>query len=261
MMRCLNAYFLASGKFLDTVDATDEAAAAAQDPVGASALEALTEIAPVCMTLVSPSRPCFDALRRDGQLLAAADRVRWHDGSTKMVHTLLRTLFDERMTVLCPDEQKGYEVCFSGIPDNMHLHMLLAGRLMHADGLAGTPPTKKQIAVLEGRVAAQQAGSWTGRWNMLNFTCVASDGTITNTPEHFIWGEGVPCDIAKLAGERICVLAPAMMYGARIQRSLGVTRVFGPLQADLRVVREMSAAEVAAKIAALACARQCAYCC
>jgi hypothetical protein len=77
--------------------------------------------------------------------------------------TMLRVLDDEPLTVLHPEQRKGYDVRIAGLADNFQLHTLLAG--------TGEKPSKQAVAECRAAAPGPEGGApVTAAFNLLNWT-------------------------------------------------------------------------------------------
>jgi hypothetical protein len=77
-------------------------------------------------------------------------------------------------------------------------------------------------------------------WQMYNWTCIDKDGKFLDSNKHWIWGEGIPTDVAPFVGDvRILFLVDAQNA-----KTPPAKRTFEPLRASLKVKEELQQAEV-----------------
>ncbi len=137
-----------------------------------------------------------------------------HNGQTSFLTALLRVLDDERLIVLHPAEQKGFEVRISGIADNFQLHMLLMGSLIgdpQEGWLTGQKPDPALIAVARDAAALPERKAMTGAFNLWNWPALQRDGTLpdgTANGNWWIWNEGTPDEIRVFENVRVVLLGP-----------------------------------------------------
>lgn len=127
-------------------------------------------------------------------------------GGADWLWKMQQVLDDEELLVIHPSEGKGFKVRIGGIADNFHLHDLLAQNLLGnpAEGLLS-----------EGMISGQVHQDGEGVWDMVNWTGLSHPSRASSEEannwsksEHWIWGEGVPADIAAFEGVRIVLLEP-----------------------------------------------------
>ncbi|MCI0703996.1 MAG: hypothetical protein L0241_23300 [Planctomycetia bacterium] len=168
---------------------------------------------------LSQSKELRAITRSRAELLQLAEEVIAAAGHGNFLTDILRVLDDERLIVLHPGEQKGYEVRISGIADNFQLHTLLADALIGEPGagwLMGTKPDPAVVAqARDGEINERLIA--TGPFNLWNWTGLQPDGalpsmrlgvdTIRGTPD-WIWNEGNPGDILPFEGVRVVLIGP-----------------------------------------------------
>eukprot|EP01103_Thecamoeba_quadrilineata_P007381 TRINITY_DN17267_c0_g1_i1.p1 TRINITY_DN17267_c0_g1~~TRINITY_DN17267_c0_g1_i1.p1 ORF type:complete len:440 (-),score=76.98 TRINITY_DN17267_c0_g1_i1:7-1326(-) len=176
------------------------------------------------------------------------DHIRWVSATAKMQHQLLSVLDDEELVVMSMIDRKGFVVRIGGISDNEQLQILLAHTLL-AEGLQlpvdlsypVIPPPKNLVRVFTGETENQSSEVWFGIWNLENWTSIFfNEGQEATAAykSHWVWGEGVPNDIAKFRGRRTVFLRTAPY-----QRSIAGPRIFGPLKASVKIEKMLSTRE------------------
>ncbi len=163
------------------------------------------------------------------RLTAAIQAVRERIGVAHWLYGLLLVLDDEPLTVLHRPTGRGYRVVISGIGDNFQLHTLLAARLIGDEArgfLPGERPSAVEIAAAADGPDLTPADGITGVFNLV-------DGF-----GDWIWNEGRPADIPRLAGERVVVLDPPPYL-----RSWNAGRVYPLMRPSLEVQRVLAAGE------------------
>jgi hypothetical protein len=202
------------------------------------------------------SKPLRAAARARPELLQqtqSADAAAEQPSS--FLSTMLRVLDDEALTVLHPEQRRGYEVRISGIADNFQLHTLLGGALIGKpkDGwLTGEKPSKRAVAEFrDADIGAKGGAEITGPFNLLNWTGLRPDGSLSgghapDEVDHWIWNEGCPADIVPFEGRRLVLLGPPPY-----DRHWRAGRQFSGMPGELAVERTLPAAEVNAWLARL----------
>lgn len=143
------------------------------------------------------------ALPDRARLLAAAEQLTdEYPELAPFLVGLLRTLDDEKLTVLHRESGRGFWVTVSGVADNFQLHTLLAGALLApgkgggAGYLPGLRPTAAMIAAADGTGDLMPPDGITGQFNMVD------------AHGEWIWNEARPGDIPVVNGHRVIVLDP-----------------------------------------------------
>jgi len=161
---------------------------------------------------LSQSKQLRSVARARPELLQRSLEVNAAAGRGSFLTDMLRVLDDERLIVLYPGEQKGFEVRISGIADNFQLHTLLAGELIgdpKAGWLSGEKPDPKVVAQARGAEITARLHT-TGAFNLWNWTGLQPDGKLPagQTFGHacWIWNEGNPGDILPFEGVRVVLL-------------------------------------------------------
>lgn len=186
-----------------------------ENPAAAFAAMGEQDISLAVIAHLSRSKQLRAEARRIPKLLQqslAYDRAcrAGHRFLTKM----LLVLDDEPMLVLDTDQNKGFKITFSGIPDNFTLHTCLMGTLIgdpREGWIEAIDFDLESVRRAMGHICGDNAPSLTGAFNLWNWTGLQPDGTLPaeqfeNT--HWIWNEGVPADIAPFDGMRVVILGP-----------------------------------------------------
>jgi hypothetical protein len=133
-------------------------------------------------------------------------------GGHSFLTKMLLVLDDEPLLVLDTDQNKGYRITFSAIPDNFQLHTQLMGHLFGdpRDGwIEAVGMDTKAIRYAMTHICDQSAPLLTGAFNLWNWTGLRPDGRLPeaqSASDHWIWNEGVPADIMPFEGLRVVIL-------------------------------------------------------
>jgi len=136
------------------------------------------------------------------------------EGGRSFLTKMLLVLDDEPLLVLDTDQNKGYRVTISAIPDNFQLHTALMAHLLGdprqgwIEGI-GFDRDAARYALIH--TCDESSPILTGAFNLWNWTGLQADGKLTSNVEgndHWIWNEGTPADIATFDGLRVVVLGP-----------------------------------------------------
>ena len=147
---------------------------------------------------------------------------------------LLKVLDREPLLVLEPASSFGLVGTMSGIVDNHQLHVLLMDVFPGSDN---TRVSEQAAATARGHGPQETGELITGHWNMYSWQ--AWSGTLSDNNEHWIWGEGNPCDIPLFENHRVVLLGPPSY-----KRTWNSARTFKLLRADLTIEKELSNDEV-----------------
>lgn len=217
----------------DIIESNPEAAFAyiAQQPFSLGVIAHLARSKP--LRAVARSRP--EVL----QLSVAVDDAA---GNTSFLTSMLRVLDDERLIVLHPGEQKGFEVRISGLADNFQLHTLLMAELIgdpNQGWLTGQKPDPQVVAVARDQVLpANTRLTTTGAFNLWNWPALQPDGTLPagqGNAGWWLWNERTPGDILPFDGVRVVLLSPSAY-----SQSWNSARRFGSMPGGLQVEHVLS---------------------
>jgi hypothetical protein len=155
------------------------------------------------------------AARSRPEVLRLSEEADDVTGNTSFLTDMLRVLDDERLVVLHPGEQKGFEVRISGLADNFQLHTLLMAELIgdpQAGWLPGAKPDPAVVAAAgTGAQPANTRLGTTGAFNLWNWPALQADGTLPagqGNAGWWVWNEGNPGDIRPFEGVRVVLLGP-----------------------------------------------------
>jgi hypothetical protein len=164
---------------------------------------------------LSRSKELRAVARSRPELLRLSEEVNAASGRGSFMTDMLRVLDDERLVVIHPGEQKGFEVRIGGIADNFQLHTLLAGELIgdpDQGRLTGERPDPAVVELARGGAVRGQLHT-TGSFNLWNWPGLQPDGTLpqgqTQGNEFWVWNEGTPADIMPFGDVRVVLLGPS----------------------------------------------------
>lgn len=208
------------------------------------------------ITHLSRSKALRAEARARPELLALARATDAITQTTSFLTDLLRVLDDERLVVLHPGQQRGFEARISGIADNGQLQTLLADALVGDPGsgwLAGVRPEPAVAAAArDGKLEPDSRLTATGAFHFWNWPALRGDGTIPEgqrDPAWWIWNEGSPGDVMPFEGVRV-ILVGSPPY----PRSWNAGRRFTGMIGECAVERALSPEEVRDWLARLAAA-------
>jgi hypothetical protein len=167
------------------------------------------------------------------------------------VRNLLKLLDKERIVVLHPMTEQGFEIVLDGITDNFQLHTLLADALIlektgwfkstgPAWGIAGKRPHPETVAMLKGDKSKSPQPYCEGVWDFYEWTALKGNEQLKRSvpPDKWIWNEGIPSDIPKFEDTRVIVLGTPSY-----QRTWGAGRQIPALKASITVTKVFNTAE------------------
>lgn len=165
----------------------------------------------------------------------------------RFLTALLRVLDDERILVLHPTTDQAWWARITGIADNFQLQTLLQAALADL-GVPCERPHPEVLASALGEGPQESGRSAVGSWNVYDGRAAGLD--VTNAlrvpRDLWVWGEGSPADIPRIAGIRCIVLGPGAYA-----RSWNGIRVFTHLRASLVIEGALTAAELAKELVRL----------
>jgi len=213
------------------------------DRGGGAALAYLRQWTLPAVAALTRCRPLLERATTDGPLAAAAAAL--HRSDAGWLHVLLGVELDARWRVLLPLDGRGFEVVVDGVVSNFDLHALIAAAL-GGRGVATADNPPALVAYLRSGGAEPPRSYVAGSWNLYGPGAAGFDlRDPAGVPqEHWVWGEGGPRDVPRVGGVATILLGPAAY-----ERTWSAGRTFAALAQDVRVVRELTAAEVKAALA------------
>lgn len=165
----------------------------------------------------------------------------------RFLTALLRVIDNERLLVLLPASNQGWWARITGIADNFQLQTLLQSALADV-GVPCDRPHPDVLASARGEGPQESGQSATGTWNLYDGRAAGLDvsNALRVPRDLWVWGEGAPADIPRIAGVRAVVLGP----GAYARSWSGI-RVFTHLKASLVLEAVLTPTELAAEVARL----------
>ncbi len=214
----------------------------ADDRGGGAALAYLRQWTLPAVAALTRCRPHLLATTTDRSLCAAAAAMSRSDAS--WLHLLFGVELDARWRVLMPLVGRGFEVVVDGVVSNYDLHALLAAALA-GHGVATADNPAALFAYLRGDREAPPRPYVAGSWNLYGIGAAGFDlRDAGRVPQDlWVWGEGAPRDVPRVAGVPTVLLGPAAP-----ERTWSSGRTFAALRQDVRVLRELSADEVRAAL-------------
>ena len=169
--------------------------------------------------------------------------TRMDESAAHWLRTLLGVQIDSSWLVLCPVASRGFRVLLDGVVSNQDLHVQLAAALVPR-GIDGTACSDEIVAYLEGRAERPRENHVEGTWNLYDYRAASldlSDGNKVPT-KYWVWAEGIPNDIPRLAEEPALIVGPAS-----IERSWSLGRIFSALPSRVSVIEELPGNEFEAE--------------
>lgn len=176
---------------------------------------------------------------------------------TAWLSMLLNTLVDAPLVLLVPELHEAYSITATGVVDCGQLSVLLSDALPELMARIGCPAVAPAdvLAVMRGEGEPQAESAFTAAfhlygWRALCPAAAPSGGDPCDwlapgcARAHSLPPDFMPGKIEPLQGARVFALAgPAAPGGIRYVRSIGATRMFDALRADLKGPRRLPAAE------------------
>jgi hypothetical protein len=216
----------------------------AADRPGACSLVRLREWVLPTIASLTRDREMLRRASADGDLRRRAHALR--DSDAHWLHVLLRVELDARWLVLCPIEERGFQITLDGVTSNFELHTLVAAALTDR-GVPGEHPPKSVVAFLEGRADSAGVDCVPGVWNFYDWRAARFDLAARNVPtDLWVWNEGSPQDVPMYEGIRTLLIGPPS-----IRRTWNVGRSFSALAAKVNVDAEISSAQVRSTLDAM----------
>ncbi|MFC1609665.1 hypothetical protein ACFL6C_01780 [Myxococcota bacterium] len=209
----------------------------AEDRGGAVALAYLDNWVLPSIAAFTHDRALLQRVSADPALSTAASSMA--QSEAYWLHQLVSVQLDAPWRVVCPCEQRGFEIVVDGITSNFELHALVEDGLV-ARGLPGTPNSQEVLAMVRGSSGVTDRMMVRASLELYTpaaapFLCDGADVPL----DHVVWREGRPTDVPVLDGRRT-------LYAARgqIQRSWNAGRSFSQLYPRVEFARELDPAEI-----------------
>lgn len=177
------------------------------------------------------------------KLSEPAKRIAEFHEAGHWLHLILSVLDDEPLVVIEPQTGLGIVARISGVVDNFQLHTLLMESFPSTGVFASRVP-RSVADIARGFGPQESEETVTGFWNLYSWRAMQSNGQLPESGDfsassHWVWNEGLPTDIPVLDGHRVVLLGPPSL-----ERSWRAMRMFERLPANLKIERQLSAAEV-----------------
>jgi len=226
---------------LDEVSLQVFEVASTANPNAREAWDHLEALWPACIALYS--RDVAARVRGRAFLPVIAPLADRHEGGHWLLQ-ILPVLDQEPLLVIDPARRVGIAAKMSGVVDNFQLQTLLMDTIPRR-WYERRRVSRSAVEVAIGVGPQGTDETITGRWNLYQATAIGPTGRLPKTPDeavpHWLWGEGVPSDIAVIDGHRIVLLGPATY-----SRSWQSLRLFRNLRAQLDEVRVLDPASITA---------------
>lgn len=199
-------------------------------------LEGLDSYYQCGISIFSSGREAFEKGKHS---LSAVSQYSIYNNAFYWFSKLFKVLYNEPIIVIDLITKKGFKGRISGIADNFQLQILLMG-LPQLNEKMDVP--KEYLDVVKGFHVQQLEESIVGKWNMYNWEYLLNDfkdSSSYSDSQHWIWGEGIPNDIATFNGFRVILLDnPSYSRGIPIQRT------FKNLKAGIKVDKELNESQI-----------------
>lgn len=231
---------------ITAADALDLAFAA--DPQSAECWRGMTFLAQGLVTHLTRAGATWSRLKADAELAGRLQGLAGYLAGATWLARLL-AMRDGSLTVLHPDEGRGYVVEYRNVTNNFHLFTLLQDALIGppAEGkLPGPRPDPAVVAMARGEADPGGVGDHAA-WDYCTWPAAADAAA---DPAVWVWGEQSPADIPPFEGTQVLVLRPRSVASRGWDANF-----FGPTiaqaPASARVVRGMEGEEVESWLARL----------
>ncbi len=197
-------------------------------PLARDAWNQLGALWPACVAVYS--RDVAARVRARAFLPVLEPLANRHEGA-HWLQKLLPVLDQEPLLVIDPEKQVGITARMSGVSDNFQLHTLLMD-VFPRGWIEGRRVSQQAVDVATGVGPQQTAETITGRWNLYQPPALSATGKLPSVKDdssaHWVWGEGIPADIAIVQGHRVVLLGPPSYA-----RTWPSVRLFSGLRASL----------------------------
>lgn len=208
----------------------------------ATAYSAMEIFCRPAVAMISRSERARRAVNDEGRLLARIKTFPIHHDMLHWLSQLLSVMDHEKMIVIHPEYQLGYEIEVSEIAGNHQLFVLIEDALIgdeKAGWLTGEKPRYQVLA------AAREHNQYNSTpyefvFHYSNWRALTQEGLVNlQSPDHWIWGEGIPSDIEKFDDVRVVLLSDPPY-----RRTFGINAIFEGLYPDVYVVGQLPHADV-----------------
>lgn len=233
---------------VDTAIERSGAAVAKKKPREADAWKAAPSRCLAAVACLTRSKKLRARVRKDSALQEACWPLSDVVAEIGYLLQTLRIADDETLLVVAPAVGRGWRVAVDAMPSNAELYILLADALVgdpKKGRLAGKRPNARAVAAIrEGAHPPKSASSVVLPFHLVAWTALHADGSLPpadpDENDHWIWMEGIPADIPVAPGNERVVLIQDAPYS----RPIPVAPSFESLRPDVRLVAELSPAEV-----------------
>jgi hypothetical protein len=249
---------LGEGVWVDgrQLSSDDYQALVERDPIGAQAFRALDHL----------TQPLIAALTRSPRLLksAAVEALRpeldgLHEVSefTGFLYELLRVPIEEQWLIIDPKGGRGFELSVTGVANAFQVYALVHAALLGAPRslshwrkpLPGPPPAEHILAVARGTGPQETQDIYVPPFTLFRWSAVTKQRAVPNAEDGHEWYSmsAIPAELARFEGQRVAVLGDF-----NVRMDMNVTRTFGALAADMRLLSELDGRRVARLLQAFA---------
>jgi hypothetical protein len=241
------------GKFVSTaasaVESTERrdlmqvaADVALLNPRGAAAILIIDAAIPGAMALLVKERDALRTARQDAELLPSARALSSFAKIASFLVELLESSDAQKLLVLQPSRQKGFEIVADGVRNGFHLFTLLEGALM-GHFLEGAPVPPEEVAIARGEQPLDGKREFRARFDYFNWSAWGPNGIEGDAPTRWIWGELPLRVIPRVDGSSV-VLMEEPRYARTWDGSL-ISRVHPDMRSSVAVTNTLPASEVA----------------
>lgn len=209
----------------------------------ATAYSAMEIFSRPAIAMISRSKRARRAANDEGRMVARLRSFPLHHDMLHWLAQLLSVLDDEKLLVIHPEYQLGYEIEVEGIAGNHQLFVFLEDTLIgdeKAGWLPGDRPRPQVVASAREYNQYNHATPHEFAYHYSNWQALNDDGLVDlQRHDNWIWGEGIPADITAFDGVRVI-----LMSDPPYKRTFGISAIFEGIEPDLRVIRQLPTEEV-----------------
>ena len=203
----------------------------------AAAYSAMDIMCRPAIAMLARSKRARRAANDEGRMFSRIKKFPTYQPMLHWLKQMLAVLDDEELIVLHPEFQRGYRVKISGIAGNHQLFVFLEDLLI-GDPAEGYLPGEKPSAL------TLQAAQGVPMDAPVRHTFIYQ---FANWDQTWIWGEGVPMDIARFDGVRVIVVEPVPYV-----RIFEINNPFYGLEPEIELVEMLDTETVSSWMARLA---------
>jgi hypothetical protein len=205
---------------------------------GAAAISAMDIFCRPAIAMLSRSKRARRATLDEGRMIARARRFPVEHAMLAWLRDLLNVLDDEDLIVIHPENKQGVQVNIEGINGNHQLFVLLEDLFIGSHMLPGERPAPDVVKAAKHFRPADHP-PYTFAYQYANWQALQLDGTLSTDDTFWLWGEGIPADIAKVDTMRVMLMMPP-----NYSRTFIISTLYEGLTAEISLLKRLSTAEV-----------------